>query len=123
MRKTLTLGVAALIALSTMTALAADLTAEVKFASEVQDRQPVSPGASFAPGKLYCWNLLQGGEGDYAIRHVWYKDGKQVWKRTVRAKGKKWVTWSFHNVTAGSWKVELQDESGKTIQTGEFTVK
>jgi hypothetical protein len=102
---------------------AAELTAEVRFAREVENREPLSPGQSFSPGKLYCWNLLKGGEGEYAIQHVWYRDGKQVWRRSVRARGAKWVTWSYFNVTPGSWKVELQDSEGKVIQTGDFTVK
>ena len=121
MRRTLII-VAALISLSS-TASAAELTAEVRFANEVVNHQPVSPGDSFGPGKLYCWNLLKGGEGDYVIRHVWYKDGKRVWQRPVRAKGPKWTTWSYFNVTPGSWKVELTDATGKVVQTGEFTVK
>jgi len=126
MKKTIMLCTLCTAALTTWlagSARAAELAAEVRFATEVEDRQPVSPGASFAPGKLYCWNLLKGGEGEYAIRHVWYKDGKQVWRRSVRARGATWVTWSYFNVTPGSWKVELQGSDGKVIQTGEFTVK
>lgn len=99
------------------------LTVDVQFARELADRKPVEPATSFTPGKVYCWNALKGGEGEYTITHVWYRDGKQVRKQPIRAKGKTWVTWSFHKLGAGSWKVEVQDGSGKVIGSKELTVK
>ena len=96
---------------------------EVKFARELQERKPVEPGAEFAPGKLYCWNEIKGGEGEFVVSHVWFRDDKQVRKQSVRARGRKWVTWSFHKVTPGAWRVEVQDSSGVVLQSGEFTVK
>jgi hypothetical protein len=101
----------------------AGLAVEMQFARELAERKPVEPGTSFTPGKVYCWNELKGGEGEYTIAHVWYRDGKQVRKQPIRAKGKKWVTWSFHKLGAGSWKVEVQDSSGQVIGSKELTVK
>jgi hypothetical protein len=99
------------------------LQVDVQFARELAERKPVEPGQDFAPGKLYCWNEIKGGEGEFVVTHVWFRDGKQVRKQPVRAKGKKWVTWSFHKVTPGAWRVEVQDSSGVVLQSGEFTVK
>lgn len=96
---------------------------ELQFARELAERKPLEPGTSFTPGKVYCWNELKGGEGDYTITHVWYRDGKQVRKQPIRARGKKWVTWSFHKLTPGSWRVEVLDGAGKVIGSGELTVK
>jgi hypothetical protein len=99
------------------------LKVDVQFARELAERKPVEPGKSFAPGKVYCWNELKGGSGEYTISHVWYRDGKRVWRQPIHARGKKWVTWSFHNVTAGNWKVDVLDSSGNVIGTGELSVK
>ena len=101
----------------------AELQVEVKLAKEVQERQPVDPGTRFESGKLYCWNLLQGGQGDFVVHHVWKREGKQVWKRAVRGRGAKWVTWSYHNVTPGKWSVEVIDEAGKLLASSEFVVQ
>jgi len=96
---------------------------DLQFARELAERRPVAPGTAFTPGKIYCWNELKGGEGDFSITHAWYRDGKLVRKQPIRAKGKKWVTWSFHKLTPGSWKVEVLDAAGKLIGSGELTIK
>ena len=101
----------------------AGLTVQVQFARDLSERKPVEPGTSFAPGKVYCWNELKGGDGEYSITHVWYRDGKQVRRQPIRARGKKWVTWSYHKLTPGSWKVEVLDAAGKVIGSKELTVK
>jgi hypothetical protein len=99
------------------------LDIDVKFAKTVESRQPVDPSSTAEAGKLYCWNLVKGGDGEFKIFHVWYREGKKVRRQGLQVKGKKWTTWSFHNVTPGAWKVEITDVGGAVLQTGEFTVK
>jgi hypothetical protein len=99
------------------------LDIEVKFAKTVESRQPVDPSNAAEAGKLYCWNLVKGGDGDFKIFHVWYREGKKVRRQGLQVKGKKWITWSFHNVTPGAWKVEITDAGGSVLQTADFTVK
>ncbi len=96
---------------------------ELKFAKEIQGRQPVAPGDTFTPGKVYAWTRVTGGEGDFTVYHVWKKDGKRVWKQPVSVKGKKWTTWSYFNTKPGAWSVEIQDEGGKVLAAAAFTVK
>jgi hypothetical protein len=96
---------------------------EIKFAKEIQGRQPVAPGDTFTPGKVYAWTRVTGGEGDFTVYHVWIKDGKRLWKQPVSVKGKRWTTWSYFNAKPGAWKLEVQDEGGKVLAAAEFTVK
>jgi hypothetical protein len=96
---------------------------ELQIAKEIQGRQPVAPGDSFAAGKLFAWTRVTGGEGDFTVYHVWIKDGKRLWKQPVGVKGKKWTTWSYFNTKPGAWSVEVQDEGGKVLATTAFTVK
>lgn len=103
-------------------ALAQDLKVEIKFARSLEKRKPVDPGTSFTPGKLYCWNHVTGGTGKFKIYHIWYVNGRKVRKQGITVKGKRWTTWSYYKVRRGNWKVEVQDEAGKVIGAGEFTV-
>jgi hypothetical protein len=96
---------------------------DLKFAKEIRGRQPVAPGDTFTPGKVYAWTRVTGGEGDFTVYHVWIKDGKRLWKQAVSVKGKKWTTWSYFNTKPGVWSVEIQDEGGKVLATAAFTVK
>jgi hypothetical protein len=98
-------------------------TAEVLFAKQVKNRKPVAPGTTFTPGKLYCWNRLTNSESHYVIAHHWIKNGRRVWRQPIRVRGKKWVTWSYFNVTPGSWTVKVTDGSGMLIQSASFTVE
>jgi hypothetical protein len=98
-------------------------TIEMKLAKQIEARQPVGTGESFAPGKLYCWNRVTGGDGEFTLYHVWLKDGKRVWKQPLTIKGARFATWSYLNVKPGSWKVEVQDESGAVLEQATFVVK
>jgi hypothetical protein len=102
---------------------AATPAVELKLAREIQGRQPVDPGDTFTPGRIFAWTRVTGGEGDFTVYHVWIKDGKRLWKQPVSVKGKKWTTWSYFNAKPGAWSVEIQDEGGKVLATAAFTVK
>jgi hypothetical protein len=114
--------------LAAASALAADEppdrpTVEVLFATKVQDRQPVAPDTTFAPGKVYCWNKLTSRESHYLIAHHWVKNGRRVYRQPIQIRGRRWVTWSYFKVTPGSWTVRVTDESGMEIQSASFTVE
>ena len=96
---------------------------ELKLAKEIQGLQPVAPGDSFTPGRIFAWTRVTGGAGDFTVYHVWIKDGKRRWKQPVSVKGKQWTTWSYFNTKPGAWSVEVQDEGGKVLAAAAFTVK
>jgi hypothetical protein len=98
------------------------ISVDVKFATQLDDRKPVDPGTAFQPGKLYCWTRVKGGSGEFRLVHVWLRDDRVVWRQPVRVRGRSWVTWSYHNVTPGHWKVQIEDTDGGVISQGSFTV-
>jgi hypothetical protein len=100
----------------------AEVSVKMQFATSLEERRPVDPGEAFQPGKLYCWNEVRGGTGSFRLVHVWIRDGRVVWRRSVRVRGRKWVTWSYHHVTPGSWSVQVQDTEGRVIGRGSFSV-
>jgi hypothetical protein len=102
---------------------AAAPTVELKLAKEIQARQPVAPGDSFTPGKVFAWTRVTGGEGEFTVYHVWKQDGKRRWKQAVSVKGKRWTTWSYFTAKPGTWQVEVQDQEGAVLATAAFTVK
>jgi len=104
-------------------ALAEGLTAELKFAKSLAKHQPVDPGESFEPGKVYAWTLIQGGKGSFEVQHLWYKNGKRVYQHTIKVRGSRYPTWSFLIASPGKYRVEVADSEGEVFQTGELTVK
>lgn len=124
------IAVVALVAATTVTARAyaceeghSEMVIDVKIARDVQSRQPVDPGDSFAPGKLFCWMHVVSDDSGFTVYHVWKKDGKRVWRQPVSVKGQRWTTWSFLNVKPGAWTVVIEDEGGAELATTSFTVK
>lgn len=102
------------------------LAAEVKFCEKLEKFKPVDAKTTFPAGtkKLYGWTLITGGKGAFTVNHTWLKNGKQVFKHTVNAKGARYPTWSFlKSLSKGSYKLEVSDEAGKVFATGEFTVE
>jgi hypothetical protein len=101
------------------------LAAEIKFCQQLEKAKPVEPKASFTvpPRKVYAWTLITGGKGSFTIHHLWFKNDKQVYKHPITVRGGRYPTWSFLMVSKGKYRVEVQDEAGKTINTGEFSVE
>ena len=94
----------------------------VQFATQLKDRAPVDPGSAFQPGKVYCWTDVKGGSGTLRLVHVWMRDDLVVHRQSVRVRGQSWVTWSYHDVGPGQWKVQVQDPTGAVVGQGSFTV-
>ena len=93
--------------------------------TSVENREPVGAAASFpaSAAELFCFSELSGAEGSKEITHVWYKDGKEVFRQLLPVKGGHWRTWSKKKVSAGSWKVSVVDESGTELGSASFTVE
>lgn len=73
---------------------------------------------------LYCFTRLAAPEGaDGNIRHLWYKEDEKVAEFTLPVKGQTWRTYSKKRIlkgSAGEWRVEVVDESGKLLKTVKF---
>ncbi len=98
--------------------------AEVKAAKGVENREPVEPGTTFEAGTtVWAWSLITGAAGT-TVKHVWKKDGKEVWFATLKVGSKKWTTYSRRKLTkAGSYSVEVVGEDGTVLGSTEITVQ
>ena len=57
--------------------------------------------ATFPAGTtVWVWTRIKGGEGN--IKHVWKKDGKDVWTATLNVGGKDWRTQSRRTIPKNS---------------------
>jgi len=121
---------------------------DVIFARDVVNREPVDPfqpgaycGLGTAPSgsipvidsqqenRVYLWNRVKS-QGDYVLRHRWYKDGVEVAMVELEvAESPGWRTWSSKNIDPnfhiGSWKVEVTAASNPSdvICVAHFIVK
>jgi hypothetical protein len=103
---------------------ASGASAEVKAAKGVDKREPVEPGSSFEAGTtVWAWSLVSGAEGT-TVKHVWKKDGTEVWQANLKIGSKKWTTYSRRTLKkAGAYSVDVVGEDGTVLGTVDFTVQ
>ncbi len=102
---------------------AGDTSAEVKVGTGVEKFEITGESATFPAGTtVWVWSRIKGGEGN--IKHVWKKDGKEVWTATLNVGGKDWRTQSRRTISkAGDWEVEVQTEAGASIGSVKFSIQ
>ena len=98
-------------------------SAEVKAGTGVEKHEIVGEATSFpAETTVWVWSRVQNGEGN--VKHVWKRDGKEVWTATLPVGSKRWSTQSRRAIaSAGSWEVEVQTEAGGSLGTVSFTIQ
>lgn len=98
-------------------------SAEVKAGTGVENKESVGTATEFAAGtKIWVWSRVVGAAGT-RVRHVWKKDGVQIWQATLAVKSKRWVTHSRRQLKAGNYSVDVVDTEGRAVGTVSFTVK
>lgn len=102
---------------------ASGASAEVKAGTGVEKHEIVGEAATFPAGTtVWVWSLVVNGEGN--VKHVWKRDGKEVWTATLAVGSKRWSTQSRRVIpAAGSWVVDVQNEAGATLGTVSFTIQ
>ena len=132
-RRTLTTCAAALLMLAPAVPAAAqeaesavDVTRAV-VASGVADREPVGEGTSFPAdvGTVYFYTVFEGDFDEQGFEHVWLREGEEVARVPLTARGPRWRTWSAKTIPAdwaGAWTVRLLDASGNELDSIDFTV-
>ena len=98
-------------------------SAEVKAGTGVEKHEITGEATSFPAGTtIWVWSRVVNGEGN--IKHVWKRDGKEVWAATLPVGSKLWSTQSRRTIpSAGAWSVDVQTESGASLGTVSFTVQ
>lgn len=98
-------------------------SAEVKAGTGVENHEIVGEGTSFPAGTtVWVWSRVTNGEGK--IKHVWKRDGKDVWTAVLPVGSKLWSTASRRAIpAAGSWEVDVQTEAGASLGTESFTIQ
>jgi hypothetical protein len=97
--------------------------AEVKAAKGVENKEPVEEGTSFAAGdKVWVWSRITGA-ANTTVRHVWKKNGQEIWSANLPVKGNRWTTSSRRTVQPGQYVVEVQGQDGSVLGSVSFDVQ
>ena len=102
---------------------ASGASAEVKVGTGVEKHEIAGEAASFPAGTtVWVWSRITNGEGN--VKHVWKRDGKEVWSATLPVGSKRWATSSRRTIpSAGSWEVAVTSEAGAQFGTVSFTIQ
>jgi hypothetical protein len=104
-------------------AAAAVKVEKVVVAAGVENREATGEATTFGSdvGQVYCWTKLTLTDAPAKVKFVWTMDGKQVYEHPLEIKSSgRW--WASKKVQPGSWKVDVQSESGESLGSAEFTV-
>jgi len=102
---------------------ASGAAAEVKVGTGVEKHEIVGEANSFPAGTtVWVWSRVTNAEGN--IKHVWKRDGKEVWTATLPVGSKLWSTQSRRAIpSAGAWQVDVQTDAGAALGTVSFTIQ
>lgn len=97
--------------------------AEVKAAKGIENKEPVEEGTSFAAGdKVWVWSRITGA-ANTTVKHVWKKNGQEIWSANLPVKSTRWTTSSRRTVQPGQYVVEVQGEDGSVLGSVSFDVQ
>jgi hypothetical protein len=72
--------------------------------------------------KLIAWTSVSG-LGSGFIEHIWYRDNVEVSRHYLPVgAGRRWRTWSRHQVSAGEYQVQVLGPDGALLRDISFTV-
>lgn len=96
-------------------------------ATSVEDREPVGVAESFSAdvGTLYFYTVFEGDFEETTLEHVWLRDGEEVARVELRARGPRWRTWSAKQIPAdwtGSWTAQVVAADDQVLSSVTFTV-
>lgn len=98
---------------------------DMKFGTSVENNVIVGESKVFPNDveKVYCWLLVTGGEGK-TLTIKWYYENKFLNDVVLELPYNRMRTYAFKTIAGngGNWRVDVLDESGKTLRSGDFTV-
>ena len=102
---------------------ATDASAEIKAGTGVDKHEIVGEATSFPAGTMvWVWTRVSNANNT-DVKHVWKRDGKEVWTATLPIKSSRWSTQSRRAIKDGSWEVEVIADGGKSLGSVKFTVQ
>jgi DUF2914 family protein len=98
---------------------------ELAVGYKVKDRllEAVDGDNLFLDGdRLYAWTAVTGLRSGF-IEHVWYRDDVEVARHYLPVgAGRRWRTWSRHEVQVGDYQVKVLGPDGALLKDIRFTV-
>lgn len=97
-------------------------------ATGVMEREPVGAAEAFPAeiGTLYFYTILEGDFTELEFHHVWLRDGEEMARIPLRARGPRWRTWSSKQIPpewSGKWTVQVVAVGDdQVLKSVEFTV-
>jgi len=110
---------------ATATAAGARLAvAEQGVGTGVERRQLTGRAERFPEGiQVWYWTRVEAGRVGDRIEHVWYRNGVEAERTSLRIGGSPWRTFSAKMLRAGSagpWVVETRDAENRVLARQEF---
>lgn len=102
--------------------------AEAAVTTAVEDRQPTDTVSTVPSGteRIYYWTRIVGAEDETEVVHVWFHEGEERARVTLRVGSADWRTWSSKALVpewTGRWRVEVRDSRGEVLGSATFEVR
>lgn len=99
-------------------------SAEVKAGTGYQSYAVVGEATSFPAGTLvFAVSTVRGADGT-TVKHVWKKDGAELWTASLNIGASRWTTNSRRQLNqAGAYVVSVLSADGTEIGKVEFTIQ
>lgn len=97
----------------------------LKFGSGIEKNEVTGESTSFSAEteKVFCWLRITGGQGK-TVMMKWYRDNVFLSDIALEITSNNMRTYAYKTIMGygGTYKVELVDDNGNILQTGEFVV-
>lgn len=97
----------------------------LKFGTDIKESEIQGEAVSFEASteKVYCWVRVNGADGK-SVTMKWYRDGVFLSDVNLEIVSNSMRTYSYKTLYghAGTYKVEVLDDAGAVLKTGEFVV-
>jgi hypothetical protein len=103
---------------------AGSAAAEVHAGTGYEKHAVVGEAATFPTGtKVFVGSLVTGANGTQ-VKHVWKKDGAELWTATLSVGSNKWTTSSRRVLAkAGAYEVDVVGADGSELGKVEFAIQ
>jgi hypothetical protein len=96
-------------------------------ATGVMEREPIGAAESFPAdvGTVYFYTIFEGDFAEVDLHHVWLRDGEEMARIPLRARGPRWRTWSSKQIPpewSGKWTVQVVAGDDQVLKAVEFRV-